>query len=358
MITFFLLTLPIVSSYPIIIVPGIGGSVLKNIQNDERIWPPTYKWLFYREDWEKLMKIDYNVSTGQVIYNELIQSAPIGNKESIRVVNRITEWLTGSPFYNRFIDSFPQDKVFALPYDFRLIGFDFYLNKFFKKTKIFLEQREKSDVICHSLGGLVFHLFLTTYVSKEWKDKHINKLIFINVPFGGSFKGIESLLLDRVTFPFFKNKKMNYLGIYSGFLWCLPNELLYLDRPILNAYDREYNCMNFIELVANKDKINYILDKYIRSKRSDVFESPGTSCYIIYCSGVNTINKIYKKERELEYEFCDGDGTVTNESLLVPQKWNETALFIKLEGDHCSVLSNKKFIKLINSILNDEVYLT
>ena len=50
---------------------------------------------------------------------------------------------------------------------------------------------KKAIIIAHSFGGVVCHKFLTTYVTAEWKARHIKALITLGTPFGGSVETVK-----------------------------------------------------------------------------------------------------------------------------------------------------------------------
>ena len=351
--------IPLITAYqhPIILVPGLGGSVLKNVQNSEKVWPPNYRWIFRKDEWERKMYIDVNTTTGTISYDKLIQSPPLGSRNSVRIVNKVTSWLLGNVYYNRILDYLPTDILYVIPYDFRLVGFDFYLNDLFIRLKTFIEERnEKCDIICHSLGGLVFHLFLLNYVDDTWKEKHISKTIFVNVPFGGAVTTIENMISKELTFN--KKVKLNFLENFSGFLWCLPNKEVFKNNTVLVVNGSHYDCESTLSVLPNFCKTSILLTKYLQDKRKLVIKPPIKKCYIIYSVGIETVSKVIVDNKAVSTEYVDGDGVVPTESLLLPKTWNSTVIFIKLLGEHSRILSDNTFLNTLTSILKDELFVT
>ena len=68
----------------------------------------------------------------------------------------------------------------------------------YKSLKESIErQKEKVILISHSLGGMFLHQFLLEQ-TLEWKKNHIDKLITINCPYGGSIESFDVLLNNKI----------------------------------------------------------------------------------------------------------------------------------------------------------------
>ena len=86
--------------------------------------------------------------------------------------------------------------LFGAPYDWRKIADDSYSTLYYNKLKILIENAysvagKKVCIVSHSLGGIIFHRFLTEWlensgVNRAWKNKYISSWIPVNVPHGGS----------------------------------------------------------------------------------------------------------------------------------------------------------------------------
>ncbi|OAF72037.1 hypothetical protein A3Q56_00168 [Intoshia linei] len=79
--------------------------------------------------------------------------------------------------------------IHAAPYDYRNIP-----EKTFK-----YKGNLKVVLICHSFGGLVANSFLNKK-SQKWKDKYIQVMISLSVPWAGTVKVYSGLLLGNTYF--------------------------------------------------------------------------------------------------------------------------------------------------------------
>ena len=78
------------------------------------------------------------------------------------------------------------------PYDFRTAGKKGELEDNYQKLRDLIEDTVKinngiaTHLISHSLGGPYINLFLTDYVSKEWKEQFIMSSIMLSAPHLGT----------------------------------------------------------------------------------------------------------------------------------------------------------------------------
>lgn len=332
-----------------ILVPGLGGSVLRNVHTKQKLWPPGIRWLLNKEKWQQQIRVDYNVSSDTVNFSPFVQPQSLGSQGSIDIVSKLTSGWSGSKYYNELLETIPN--LYPLPYDFRLIGYEPYTTHYLTSVKTFLETQGKVNLICHSLGGLLMHYFLTSFVDSNWREKHIRKVIYVNVPWEGSLNTIENMILQKWNFSFKCGYRLDFLSNYAGFLWCLP---LIESEPFL--YVNEQEVSNFVDILPEKDKINAILKKHLFLKRlSAKLTLPDVEQYVVYSTGIETISKIFLSGSSTKTEVSDGDGIVPVSSIRVPQQWKTNTVFIKQNGEHSKILSDKEFLKTINAILDGKI---
>jgi hypothetical protein len=342
----------VVSAFtPLVIIPGFGGSILVNKKNKESIWPPSSTKLL-DSSWIKSLKLEYNEN--KLVPTIPTETYPIGDTKGIQIITPITKLILGSEYYYNIIKSFEKSRpTHAISYDFRIITDHAYQEKLFNDMTKFIEKTGKSTFICHSLGGLMFHYYLCTHVSKEWKDKYIDSVIFINVPFGGTVSIIEYLINDmELTIPlFFKKIKLDFIKSFGGFLWCLPNPELFGDDIILTNNDISYSAKN-ITLLFNNLEIHKTYNQQIKPLHKFIKKSPEVNTFHLICTNLNTTKSINIKNNIIHKNFMEGDGVVNLKSLTAPLKWNDDKfhVFIKLKGHHTDVLSEKHLIETIFNI--------
>ena len=165
---FFIFSL-LLNRTPILLFPGLGASRL--IKKDVDIWPPKLPlFLFCHDKWINTMIEDTELRT-----------LDFGDKNSLDLHTNIP-LIIKKNFYEDILSK--NENVYPIPYDFRLIHKQDYLDIFYNKVKIYIETfNEPIKLLTHSSGGLLVHYFLSQQ-NNEWKEKHIQQVIHINVPFG------------------------------------------------------------------------------------------------------------------------------------------------------------------------------
>lgn len=337
-ITIILIYFQIASCFkPIFIVPGLGGSVLLDTTTNERVWPPSSDIFLKKTPFYE--KMDYNAN---------LKTLELGDIKGIDVENSFTRLIMGGSYLKSIINHY-ESNVYALPYDFRKIAAENVLNEWCSKVKIYIEMISKNSnnkisIIAHSFGGILIHYYLTKYVNQSWKDSYVDKLTLINVPFGGCNNIVEMYFKNRlnIKIPFSKAIDLNFIKMYDAILWCLPyepfgekvNDIIYKNREII------YTKNNFIEAEEFKIFKKYFIEQ-IQNKLQYKSISPGVDTTVICSRGIPTIDKIIL-DPILTYEFKDGDGVITLESMMtIPKLWKDAKIYT-LDGEHTKVLHKKE----------------
>lgn len=349
-----------VDSYKIMIVPGMGGSVLYNA-NHKKIWPPDIS-LNLNE-----FNIHFDNNNEPIIpsnMNNIIKRS-MGDIKDINIDTITTYAFTKTTYYSTMIKYLQKEKheLFAFPYDFRYILFESYQTILFHEFKSFVEKKEdKFIIICHSLGGLVLYHFLINYTTPEWYQKYISKIYFINVPFGGSplslytiYDGLNKNMGDkRLTKNYkildFLHKKIKSLYLFSCFYMSLPTT----DEIFFVKDDIRYNPKN-IKHLFQQNSVAFKIYKLFNdlSKRDIGIVLP---INIIYCTGMNTTT-FYDYDNKTTL-YSDGDGIVPLDSMLLPQSWHPIPNFIHIVNmEHSKVLGYLPLLRMIsknkNNLIND-----
>ena len=346
----FLFFLKIIIAYNIIIIPGMGGSVLYNLKN-KKIWPPDISMNF------KELNMNFDKNNDPIIETNI----KIGNILDIKIDNPTTFILTKNVYYYNLIKYLQEDNhnLYAFPYDFRYVLFKNYQQILYKKFKNFIEEKfnnnEKLIIVCHSLGGLVFHHFLTTFVDEIWYNKFISKIYFVNVPFGGcplSLYAIidslekkneeESLSKNNQIVPVL-NKKIKDLYLFSSFYMTLP----ITNEPILRKNDVWYNTRNLQEFFKYNNKVNKMYKLFENEHILNKLNGINLDTNVIYCIGKNTTSFLdYESRISLS---SDGDGIVTKNSMIIPKLWKTNPNLICVENmEHSKINNHLPFIRMIS----------
>src|SRR3989344_506851 len=183
---------------PVIIVPGILGSRLNRVSDDEEVWIDELSMALSKTD-DFLDDLKLN-SSGE----EIIDVYP---KEIIDVAFGLTQ-------YGNLIQKFKDDgyqlgiDLFLFPYDWRLdvelssLELDSVIDE-----AVVNSPTGKVNIIAHSMGGLV----VKDYLMREG-DSNVNKLIFAGTPHLGAPKAFNALNfgddfgIDLLIFGLDKNK--------------------------------------------------------------------------------------------------------------------------------------------------------
>jgi len=337
----------------------MGGSVLYNA-NHKKIWPPDIP-LNLNE-----FNINFDHSNEPIIPSntDSIIKRSMGNIKDINIDTLTTYAFTKTIYYSTMIKYLEKEKheLFALPYDFRYILFESYHKLLFKEFKSFLEKKDdKFIIICHSLGGLVLHHFLTNYTTPEWYQKYISKIYFINVPFAGSplslytiYDGLHknnSRLTKNNKIIDFLHKKIKSLYLFSCFYMSLPTT----DDIFFCKDNTRYNARNLQNLFQNNttsSKMHKIFDEIHLTHRNKGINLP---INIIYCTGINTTT-FYDYDAKIMIN-TNGDGIVPIDSMLHPKSWHPLPNFIHIpDMEHSKVLGYLPLLKMISNNKNNLLY--
>lgn len=319
---------------PILLFPGLGGSRL--IKNNIDIWPPKIKYfLFNNAKWKKEITIEYN--NKELIYDTNVKTMEFGNIKSLDLHSNIP-YIIRKNFYDNILSEY--ESIYPIPYDFRLIHDNNYRENINKKITDYIESFDKPVIfLCHSSGGIVGHHFLLSK-SDEWKKKYIEKVINVNVPFGGLLIPLEECIINSFT-NFILTKKL--LKSIGAMILNFPNKnhfetILIVDGKKIDNYFNFFNLNNEEELYNNNLEII-----------NSLVEPNNVNTIIVYTSDKPTPQLITINKNKIKIIRGPGDGIVPLNSLLVPKKWNQTNLeFIHLPNfEHSNIFFSDQLINVI-----------
>lgn len=285
---------------PVLIFPGLGGSRLLYKNTKRPLWPPTLmQYIFNFINWKKDI-IDYKIA------ETLSFGDPAAFDMNIVLPNKYAKILKHA-------------NVFTMPYDFRRINDETYLNELFADVENYITSFDKPvTLLCHSTGGLLMHWFLHNK-PREWKDKHIGKVINVSVPFGGIGLLLRICLYDTFDINSFIGKDI--FRKMGASVINMPNPLL-LTNPHNEAEFNKWSYLRDYELTDMHDSIMSSLQMINSFK-----EATDVKTDIVYCynENKNTIKSVHKnKKGNLQIIYGDGDDVVSLESLTFPQHWGNT----------------------------------
>ena len=335
---------------PLVVMPPLyGTNLFVNYSNadlhwycpesavNELLWvspkylvPPMHNCLL------NLMTVHWDDEKGDysALPNVTVFTDEIGRDDSVRYVD-------GGILGYRFVESFEtlinrfhgegwktgQD-IFAAPYDWRLAPTG--LGKFWDNLKAMIEHayeingQTKVTMFGYSCGGFMTQQFLSKHVTQEWKDKYMDRVVFLGPSFAGVGGSFPSLWMKRFPLvPFVQSDDMiELIQSMPVIMSHLPNVHVYGDTEIVRSYqDHTYTAKDLASLLLKHNKIvgesRKIFDK-ASTVTQEVPEGPGIPTYLIFNSGVDTQFKFHFKkgwDKPPKEIFVEGDGTIPSKGL-------------------------------------------
>lgn len=358
---------PVIKRTPIVIVPGILGSYLKNVIGEE-VWPNP-----------ALMVMDYwDLHLNQLI----LPSDGIPQESEIMFATDILRSVGSSNYFDDLINEFERGgyvenrDLFVFPYDWRL---NLAGSSNLLKTKIDAIKsqtgQEKVDIIAHSMGGLVAKKYI-----EDYGQNSVDKFIDIATPHLGAPKAVKILMYgDDLNIELFGNKILNSDRIRTisqnmpAIYQLLPSRAFFdstlsdngryiadMDDYDQNGISGNLNFGQSMEFLKNSGRNEYLLTKNDElHNQIDNFNSAdyGIKAYNIVGCGQPTIGKIYvlnKEKNGYEYrlKYVSGDGTVPVNSA---EDLNNSETLIYTTGAEHSVLPSFTGVKeLVAAIAQDK----
>jgi hypothetical protein len=377
---------------PIIVVPGLSGSVLVNKKHPTKtMFHKTIidnRWLNihpyspnYMKRWKNDMKCDFNVKDQKIMgyknINSDIQPYDLFGIDGIQNVVGDFELLGKSQqdvFHNIFNYRYfydlnqtllsnghvPYETLLGFPYDFRFIldpdirtqSFTLLKNKI---EETVLKHHKRVHFICHSLGGILIKWFIEEFVNDEWVTNNISKLILINVPFGGTPSAIKAIFIGDYFVPYFNHFFVEELRINSGTIMGLPNNLAYTANDVYWYSDdlrKSYTTKSYYE---DTDNIGFKLWKDLYTKSliniGRVNHIPTT---IFNSCNIETPASYWSKSyKDTPYKVItdDGDGIVSTRSLNVALDIFPNHKFVQLSKiNHTQAISHPKLLEYVKKL--------
>jgi len=315
-----------------------------------------------REGVEVRVKMD-----GKLASVEQINDNPAAR---VNYFGKLTEYLIKNYGYRR------DENIRGAPYDFRKAPYE--LGEYFdnmEKTlsEMKMQYHRKVTIICHSMGCLNTVYFLGKR-SKSWKDEHIQRVISIGAPWGGSAEAVKAMVFgNNLQLPFlFDEKKLRELQrSFPGTIYLLPHPALYGNTTLvktnvkdsrktrlLRASDNDYKFL-FNELDYDT---GYQIYQYTKDLQS--MAAPEVEMWCLYGRGFPTVSEIdfdgEISDSEGREVFGDGDGTVSIKSSLYCREWvPQQKEPVRLRGytaNHIEILKDPYVLGLVGEIVSRENY--
>lgn len=359
---------------PIVLIPGITGSRLEARLNKKDgvnflcrkskdwydIWFSLKMLLPLSFDcWLDNIVLNYN-ATNSKTYNQMgVEIRPIqfGSLASVEYLDPKQPELTSyfAPVIKTFEAlGYVRDKsLLAAPYDFRKAPDE--MQDYFEQltdlidTAISENGGQTVKLICHSMGCTNILIFLRQK-SPEWRRLHIERLVALGAPWGGSVKAIKAMVGgDNLDIALLSETKMRtLLRTFPSIVYLLPNEQVFSTNIKIKNYinDLPVNTDEQHLLVGTPnynytvkdlpklfDDLNMTDVKQMYMNLKDLIKplEPLSDLKVdcIHSLNVPTVDSlIFEQEKDFPdgpYNVLkgDGDGTVNAASLLVCLYWKQ-----------------------------------
>ncbi|QIG60223.1 lecithin:cholesterol acyltransferase family protein [Dishui Lake large algae virus 1] len=378
---------------PIIIIPGISGSILVNKHK-------THKELLGRKildnrwinikpysfdsvmTWKKEIGLDVIENsngkiTGMLEKNNVIGVYDMGGTKGICDVlpdlllfNEPQQQYFENNFKFRYFHHMVKElhkvgfhdhhNLFGIPYDFRLVLDPEYRNKLFHQFQHYIETAaqkngEKCVIVTHSLGGIMFKWFLTSMVSQQWIDNHIHMFVCINAPFCGAPFALKALLAGEYYVPFLQHIFRDEIQYVGGIIMCLPNYYAFgMDEPLWLYEHGELTLRDYKNFIDQEKHISFrIWNDLYKPHLPTIFKKIKVPTHVIVTNGVDTPS-VFKSKKLTDipkyHRFEMGDSIVTEKSLMYYQKLFERDQLrdlILADSDHTAAISDKRVLDLL-----------
>lgn len=332
---------------PIVIIPPLYGSNLfityQNVSglhsyctskvSDKLLWvnpsyaiPPVYNCLF------QLLTVYWDNETENYMSrpNTTISVHDFGGDSTVKyIAHGLGGWLRLIESFKSLIQHFKHKgyvvrrDIFAAPFDWRLAVAG--LDLFWPNLKNLVEHAyrvnrgQKVTIFGYSCGGFTLQQFLAEHVDQEWKDKYLDRAIFLAPSFGGAGASLPSMYTKTFPIvPIIKNDDLDAMiesmpVVHQHF----PNWEIFGDREVIRTpEDNTLYARDVPQFLIDQGKVkgdNIKIMMKAANISSKAPRSPGLPTYIIYNSAVPTdFNLKFKNgyNKDPIVEKTGGDGTV------------------------------------------------
>lgn len=375
---------------PIVVVPGLGGSVLEARLHHV----PKYRDCETKSDWYTIWA---SVVQGVTRYDCFIKDfslyvqddGTLSNYTGVEIRPRDYGGTGGIEYSNagthepklaymhklvaalEGVGYKAGETLRAATNDFRAAGVPEQLEIQYQLLKNLIEDTSKMNngaavhLLSHSLGGPYTTLFLTTYVDASWKSTYVASHIMLSSPLLGTPVAIEGVLsgpmYDFVP-QFLPKLVVPAIRTFPSITWMFPRVAadgtdVWGKQNFIETPNYNYTQSNLRELIQNVKAT--VLDSQWEKmiKRTHLATAdPGVPVFCMFANDTKTdlsikveSDKFDKKGTRLEYTW--GDGTVSIESLRYCNTWSQvTTREISFGGSlsaHTEIVQNDEVIKNI-----------
>jgi hypothetical protein len=382
---------------PIVIIPGFGGSVLVNklCKHKTIFGQPVIdnRWMniapFSKSNmdrWKDDMYVELkreisshhvtgykNYDTNIVVYDNIGTRGLTNIVPELDLLSKSYQDILQRNFHYKYLGAMVEcfthhgykekQSIYGVPYDFRLILDDVVRNEFFGRVKYVMERalrknREPCVLITHSLGGVLFKWFASSFVDDAWLATHLHKWFCLSAPFGGTPLALRILFSGEYYVPMFNHMFKDPLRKNGGIIMCIPNSLAFdLDDVFLDIEnpEKQIRLGDYHKLALNNNASFVIWRDLYEPSIGKIAKPVRLPVDVIYTTKVETPNwyKI-KNNGDSPYKtrYGEGDGQVVKTSLEAADKLflgHEKSVDIFDRRDHIDIIEDERLFHRILS---------
>ncbi|VVC25828.1 Lecithin:cholesterol/phospholipid:diacylglycerol acyltransferase,Alpha/Beta hydrolase fold [Cinara cedri] len=376
------------TKYPVILVPGDGGSRIDAKLNKTNVvhYLCDKKTTDYSNIWlnlELLMPyiIDCLIDNMRLEYDNITRTthSPLGvdiripgwgNSSAVEYIDpslstfgayfkSISDILVGSGLEREV-------SIRGAPYDFRKApneNSEFFVNlKILTEETYFQNNNTPVVFIVHSMGGCMTLKFLQAQ-SQQWKDKYVRALVSLAGVWGGAIKALKVFAVgDDLGVYVLSGSVLKTEQITSPSLaWLLPSPYFWKPNEVLIETDTK----NFTvgDFKSFFESINYMTgyEMYQDVKKFVDFGPPNVEVHCLHGVTVQTVEKMIYGPNQFPYKYPklvygNGDGTVNLRSLEGCNYWRsmqKQKVFHQVfpNADHMTILRDERVMDYIAQLL-------
>lgn len=375
---------------PVIIVPGLGGSLLINIKKPTKIIfnkeVINNRWINinpfsqqYISKWKEDMysEFKYNNNNKIIGYNNynkeiipydmfgingiqnLVGDFELLNNRQQKIFERLFRYKYFKNLNSALINYgyIPKENLIGIPWDFRLLLDTNTRSLLFTRLKVKIERlvrynKNRVVIVTHSLGGVLIKWFIEEIYNFQpsWIEEHIENIYLLNVPFGGSPSAIKATLIGDSYLPFTNNLFVDEIRMNSGIIMSLPNYLSHDSKDIFWSNDNGEQITLESIFTNDIDNISFKAWKDLYMDNMNIImEKSNIPVTVINSSGVDTPSCYLSKSiNDVPYKVLsiNGDGIVTKKSLDSFRLLFSNYEYIELQNvEHTEIISHPIFLE-------------
>lgn len=346
-------------TYPIIFIPGIGGSILNSndtfTQNKyERVWVTS---LYQNSEAEKLL-YDYNNTTQRFNYTQW--EIYVDNKQNglFSIYNLAPGEIYSSftSYFETIIDHFidygyePGNNLFGFPYDWR-----YSTNQSFVLDRLheLIIKNDKVIIIAHSMGGLLMENYI-----KQYNTSNIHLIVAISTPFKGAGGNALKAFLTGYNFGnVFLSESISKdiaLKALSSYELLPQNHLMQHAKLYLNNNGEITEIKSFIKYFS-QNNTNFQSNRF---NLRNCFNSSVITVYVSTSKTNTPFDVIYDINYDtIDFTYIEGDGTVPIESSLNAECHGLSPLLnwdLNIDTEHVEILQHPKILYSLDMITENK----